>query len=56
MRRQQKSSLVFRTIEGSLVAGECGYYGAHIVVEIFCVPFFGSIFVPMMFFCFCHLT
>ena len=44
MRRQQ-SSLVFRTIAGSLVAGACGYYGAHIVVfEIFCVPFLaGSI-------------
>ena len=27
MRRQQ--SLVFRTIAGSLVAGACGYYGAH---------------------------
>ena len=36
---------MFRTIAGSLVAGACGYYGAHIVVfEIFCVPFLaGSI-------------
>jgi hypothetical protein len=53
MRRQ--SQIVFRTIAGSLVAGACGYYGAHIVVEIFCVPFFWVDFVPM-FFCFCHLT
>ena len=44
MRRQQ-SSLVFRTIAGSLVAGACGYYGAHrVVFEIFlCVSFWGSI-------------
>ena len=44
MRRQQRS-LVFRTIAGSLVAGACGYYGAHrVVFEIFCVPFLaGSI-------------
>ena len=43
MRRQK--SLVFRTIAGSLVAGACGYYGAHrVVFEIFCVPFLaGSI-------------
>jgi hypothetical protein len=27
---RQQSSLVFRTIAGSLVAGACGYYGAHI--------------------------
>ena len=39
MRRQQRS-LVFRTIAGSLVAGACGYYGAHSIRDFLC-SFFG---------------
>ena len=53
MRRQQ-SSLVFRTIAGSLVAGACGYYGAlyRVVFEIFLCSFFGRVdCVPILFFC-----